>query len=281
VHDLIDSGQLTEEQAVGHPDANKITRALGMLPEVEVEVRPEPMELFPGDLFVLATDGLTDLVPADDILSVTLAAIEHEGAQAACDRLVALANERGGHDNITVQLVRVRATGPMRATTLAQEPSGLADAAAPDEPGVAAAGSPTGRGEGTVPDDAGPTMVEPTRPDDPASGSVPLMPPVAPEPVGPTVLQQPRGKGVPTTAPDRPLPTVVDPALAAAPVVPLPIHPAEPPGLAFGAQPLPMQHGTPAVPSRFGERPMVYLVLLMAVVIGVLAVALGWILLGR
>ena len=50
VQGMIDAGLLTEAQAMGHPDANKITRALGMKPECEVEVRPEPMELFVGDV---------------------------------------------------------------------------------------------------------------------------------------------------------------------------------------------------------------------------------------
>ena len=52
VQGMIDAGMLTEAEAIGHPDANKITRALGMRPEVEVEVRPEPMEMFPGDIFL-------------------------------------------------------------------------------------------------------------------------------------------------------------------------------------------------------------------------------------
>ena len=46
VQAMIDAGFITEEQGIGHPDANKITRALGMKPEVDVELRPEPMELF-------------------------------------------------------------------------------------------------------------------------------------------------------------------------------------------------------------------------------------------
>src|SRR4029077_10117303 len=48
VQGMIDAGMLTEESAMGHPDSNKITRALGMKPEVEVELRPDTMELFPG-----------------------------------------------------------------------------------------------------------------------------------------------------------------------------------------------------------------------------------------
>jgi PPM family protein phosphatase len=114
VQGLIDAGQLTEEQAIGHPDANKITRALGMKPEVDVEVRPEPMELFAGDLLLQASDGLTDLALSRDILRATLQALASGGIEHACKQLVQLANDRGGHDNITVQIARIAETGPSR-----------------------------------------------------------------------------------------------------------------------------------------------------------------------
>ena len=56
VQELVDSGRLAPEHAHAHPDANQITRALGIDPEVAVEVRPEPLALTPGDVLVLATD---------------------------------------------------------------------------------------------------------------------------------------------------------------------------------------------------------------------------------
>jgi len=112
VQGLIDSGQLTEEQAIGHPDANKITRALGMRSDVDVEVRPEPMELFAGDILLQASDGLTDLALSQDILRATQQALNSGGLEQACQHLVQLANDRGGHDNITVQIARVLDTGP-------------------------------------------------------------------------------------------------------------------------------------------------------------------------
>src|SRR5262250_679609 len=69
VQGMIDAGMLKEEEAIGHPDANKITRALGMKPQVEVDLRPEPMELFAGDVLLLTSDGLTDLALGPDILA--------------------------------------------------------------------------------------------------------------------------------------------------------------------------------------------------------------------
>ncbi len=117
VQAMIDAGFLTEDQAIGHPDANKITRALGMKPEVEVEVRPEPMELFPGDLLLTASDGLTDLALPKDILGATRQALASGGLDHGCEQLVRMANDRGGHDNITVQLVRIVSTAAQRTRT--------------------------------------------------------------------------------------------------------------------------------------------------------------------
>src|SRR3954469_20688523 len=84
VQGMIDAGMLTEEQAKGHPDANKITRALGMKPEVEVEVRPEPMELFSGDILLQSSDGLTDLALGADILGATHQALSAGPVSHAC-----------------------------------------------------------------------------------------------------------------------------------------------------------------------------------------------------
>lgn len=117
VQAMIDAGFITEDQAMGHPDANKITRALGMKPEVDVELRPEPMELFPGDILLTASDGLTDLALAKDILGATRQALASGGLEHGCEQLVRMANDRGGHDNITVQLVRVVGTPAQRTRT--------------------------------------------------------------------------------------------------------------------------------------------------------------------
>ncbi len=142
VQAMIDAGFLTEEQAIGHPDANKITRALGMKPDVEVELRPEPMELFAGDVLLTSSDGLTDLAVHKDILGATKQALASGGLEHGCEQLVRLANDRGGHDNITVQLIRIAQTGAKKtrsgvSETLAQ---GAAPATTvPDLPPAAAA----------------------------------------------------------------------------------------------------------------------------------------------
>lgn len=101
---MVEAGMIKPEEAATHPDANKIMRALGISTTVEVDVRPEPLPFGPGDVFVLASDGLTDLVSDVEILQI---AGSMPGEQAV-GQLVDLANARGGHDNITVLLARPR-----------------------------------------------------------------------------------------------------------------------------------------------------------------------------
>jgi PPM family protein phosphatase len=105
VQELLDRGLLTPEQAASHPDANRITRALGMAPKVEIDLTPQPMKQAVGDAFVLCTDGLSDLVEDHEIHAI----VGGEPAVQAVVKLVDLANARGGHDNITVLVLRAQA----------------------------------------------------------------------------------------------------------------------------------------------------------------------------
>jgi len=103
VQRLVDANMLTPEQAANHPNANQITNAFGQRPELEVEVRPQAFPHAAGDTFVLCSDGLSDEVGPQDILAI-LAPMP--SPDVAAQQLVDLANARGGHDNITVVLVR-------------------------------------------------------------------------------------------------------------------------------------------------------------------------------
>lgn len=141
VQQMVDAGVLKAEEAIGHPDANKITRALGMSATVEVEVRATPLAHQRGDLFVLATDGLCDLVMPQEILGVTMQARQARGLDFACQQLVALANSRGGHDNITVLVAEVLdcpACSEARSRTVVTDDPVPLDAAVvvPASPGV-------------------------------------------------------------------------------------------------------------------------------------------------
>jgi len=104
VQQMLDQGAITPEQALAHPEGNKITRALGMKPETDVELRDPPLLQSVGDVFVLASDGLTDLVRTEEIGAVVA---QTASLDVAGQNLIAMANARGGHDNITVLLARV------------------------------------------------------------------------------------------------------------------------------------------------------------------------------
>ena len=118
IQEAVERGLLRPEQAQGHPNAHIIRRFLGSPtpPEVDQRLRlaadeddaaqlvNQGLPLLPGDQILLCSDGLTDLVPADEILAVLRQA---ESLRTALETLVALANQRGGHDNITAVLVQV------------------------------------------------------------------------------------------------------------------------------------------------------------------------------
>ncbi len=98
VNELLKTGKLSREEAETHPQRSVITRALGTDPDVDVDtfsVRAED-----GDLFLLCSDGLTDMVSEDSILDV----VERNRGDidAALRALVKAANRGGGQDNITV-----------------------------------------------------------------------------------------------------------------------------------------------------------------------------------
>ena len=136
VQQMVDAHLLAPEEAAGHPDANRISRALGMHATVDVEVRPMPVIHVAGDAFLLCSDGLSDLVAPDDILHVVGTAPPEQAA----GQLIDLANARGGHDNITVAILRARESALVHATALMPTlPQTMADAQA-SPPAVAALG---------------------------------------------------------------------------------------------------------------------------------------------
>lgn len=104
VQQMIDAGFLRPEEAYGHPDANKITRALGLRETTDVELRPEPVAQEAGDIFLLATDGLWDVARPEEARDIVLSSAT---PAEACAKLVELANARGGPDNVTAMVARV------------------------------------------------------------------------------------------------------------------------------------------------------------------------------
>jgi len=103
---LVEAGELTEEEAAQSERRNIILQALGPDPKVKVDLTYQ--EVRRGDILVLCSDGLSGLVKKEEIAKIVTAAPD---LSTACDRLIALANERGGPDNITVVIARFDGDG--------------------------------------------------------------------------------------------------------------------------------------------------------------------------
>jgi protein phosphatase len=102
VHEQVAAGILTEDEAKSHPLKNVVTRALGGGPSVAPDLRE--ITFAPRDEFLFCSDGLTTMLADEEIRD---AISETREPQELCRRLVDLANDRGGVDNITVVVVRV------------------------------------------------------------------------------------------------------------------------------------------------------------------------------
>ena len=98
VNELMKSGKLSREEAETHPQRSVITRALGTDPDVDADTFT--IEAKSGDVFLLCSDGLTDMVGEREILE--LVELNRQDIDAALKSLVKAANRSGGEDNITV-----------------------------------------------------------------------------------------------------------------------------------------------------------------------------------
>lgn len=103
LQELVDRGLYTMEEAVATTPKNLVTRALGIDNSVDVDVMEETPE--PGDIYMLCSDGLNDMVD-DEEIHLTLSKYSANLVQAA-QELVSLANAKGGKDNISVILIRI------------------------------------------------------------------------------------------------------------------------------------------------------------------------------
>ena len=112
---LVEAGELTEEEAAHSERRNIILQALG--PDSRIKVDLTHQEIRRGDILVLCSDGLSGQVKKDEIARMVSTTRD---LTAVCERLVALANERGGPDNITVIVARLDGDG-LRAAAHAEE----------------------------------------------------------------------------------------------------------------------------------------------------------------
>lgn len=108
LQEQIDQGMLTAEQARFSQNKNLVTRALGVDPTVAVELND--YDALPGDVYLLCSDGLNDMVE-DEEIALTLSALS-VNLPLCATQLVQMANDNGGRDNVSVILVKIRAAFP-------------------------------------------------------------------------------------------------------------------------------------------------------------------------
>lgn len=105
VQELLDSGVISAAEAENWPRRNVITRAIGVNDDIDIDFQQG--ETLAGDIFILSTDGLTAHVSDAEIATAALSA----APQAACEKLLSMVLERGGTDNVTIVLVKIRDKG--------------------------------------------------------------------------------------------------------------------------------------------------------------------------
>jgi len=105
IQEQLDSGQISPEAARHAEGRNLVTRALGVAPTVEVDI--QEFDVQPGDVILLCSDGLNDMVD-DEEIALTLRTLSGN-LQLAADHLVHMANDNGGRDNVSVILIKVLA----------------------------------------------------------------------------------------------------------------------------------------------------------------------------
>lgn len=106
LQEQLDAGAITPEQAILSPHRNLVTRALGIERHVELEMHEHDVKA--GDLFLLCSDGLSEMVSDEQILTLLL---QDVALDRLTELLVAAANDNGGRDNISVVLARAVASG--------------------------------------------------------------------------------------------------------------------------------------------------------------------------
>ena len=138
VQRMVNEGKLSPEEAEVHPHRSVLTRALGVEPELDVD--RDSLEVRPGDRILLCSDGLTTMVPEEDIQRIVA---ENEDPQRVAEALVAAANEAGGLDNITALVLFVLD---------GESAAGTGSAKRRREPATAAVGASVGGAAEPAPD---------------------------------------------------------------------------------------------------------------------------------
>ncbi len=99
VQEMLDEGEITQEEAENHPNRNVITRALGLSKDVNIDYSTENRKF--EDKIIICTDGLTNYLDCEEILECSKRKKDND----LLDEFISIANERGGSDNITVVIL--------------------------------------------------------------------------------------------------------------------------------------------------------------------------------
>ena len=113
VQTLVDAGVISDSEAESHPRKNELTRALGVRQVVEPTISQQPITPKKGDVFMLCSDGLCGLVNDSSMQEILT---KNYDLNAAAQELINAAKNAGGHDNITVQLLRVNESPYQRSS---------------------------------------------------------------------------------------------------------------------------------------------------------------------
>ena len=129
VNELLKTGKLSEEEAQVHPQRSVITRAVGTDPDVDVD--GFTIEADEGDVFLICSDGLSDMVEDEEILELVHS--NRDDLDKAVKALVAAANKGGGEDNITAVAFRISAEAAVSTEDTVEMPALTVDGDEPDE----------------------------------------------------------------------------------------------------------------------------------------------------
>jgi len=106
VMELIKSGLISYEEAQNHPQRNIITQALGTKKKVKVLLSSTPFAVQIGDYFIVCSDGLYELVNESEMRQILLSC----SPNLACKKLIDLAKQRGGYDNISIGIIAINSS---------------------------------------------------------------------------------------------------------------------------------------------------------------------------
>ncbi len=101
VQHLLDTGQITKEEMLSHPERNVITKAMGTSAKIQADFAQLQLQFEEGDKLLICSDGLYEYVKKAELAQV----VSSQSLNAASKTLIQLAKQRGGHDNISVLIV--------------------------------------------------------------------------------------------------------------------------------------------------------------------------------